>query len=259
MRIAIYRDTSDPVAGGSTEQGTLLGAVRLAVDRIKPEEVVRVERGSCLNEEVAGKDCLLLVAPQFTERHCELLERLCSPPLVVVTLDPSATALELCQLRVHDVVGPDTEKIEFAVRRAAGSSVFERAASVAQEHPRLSAGLREWLARTLTRWPPYRSVKESAEPTTTAPSTITGGWRSEIGVSTPKEWLGKIQLARGFSIKGHATWSSVAAHLKITLRTLERSARRITGRSLNELDSDLAEFEKEFERYLVDILGGERP
>lgn len=149
MRITVYRETANPVAGASGEQEALLRAVHLALEHLQPTESLWVERRNDLNEAVQGKDCLLCVVPRIPPRYRQLLEPLSSPPVVVATLEPRVAALELCRARIQAVVGPDAAKIEFTVRRAVASSTFERAARVAEEHPGSPLVFESgWLARS---------------------------------------------------------------------------------------------------------------
>lgn len=264
MRLVVYTGTGDRADDGPSgregeqaeERKALLAAVRRAEKRLQPDDAVWVEAWAEVNGELGGADCLVFVVPVISPSDVGLLDHLDFPPVVVVTMDPCAAALALRQLPVHEIPGDQPEEIKRAVRRAAGDSVFERAARLAESHPRLSSRLRAWLARALRKWPPYRAVEESMEGVDGAPSTLYRDWGSQIGRSSPKEWLSWIQLARAVGDRPWKTWTEVSGRLGIAYKTLQRLGQKLAGQSPKELEEEAESVVREFERYLARILTG---
>jgi len=141
------------------------------------------------------------------------------------------------------------------VCRAVGNGALERAARLAAHGADTSPVLREWLIHTLRVFPPLATVRESAVALGRTSSTIRRVWRSEVGGSSPKEWLSWILLVRGIRLRSSiGPWDRVAASLGITRRTLERTAHRLVGRTPALAYEERQKVRRAFERYVRGIL-----
>jgi len=261
MRIVVHDavgDRSGGDSGAGADDGTLVRAVRRALASLEPDEVRWID-GHPPRRCPPAADCLVYVADRVRRRDLSRHPWVENLSLVVVTGDPCGAALELRRAEVAEIAPGDAREIEAAVRRAVGTGLFERAACLADRGADTSPTLREWLAATLRTCPPFPTVRESAEAVGRSPSTIRRLWRSEVGRSSPKEWLSWIQLMRALQLRSEVgSWDRVAAHLGITRKTLVRAARRLVGRAPARTPEKQREVTTRFERYVRRVLTGPR-
>lgn len=246
-------------AAPGSEAERVLSAVRRAEAQLGTEAMVWPETWrEVLDRCFWDVDCLVVVAPRVSGETVHRLEddTRSLPPVVVVAQEPLEAAHALRRAVVHEIVEAAPGEVRQAVRRAATSSAFERAARVAERHPRLSPLLRNWMARTLRAHPPYSRVAISLQATPVSRSTLRRHWRLHVGVLTPKRWLSHVQLARARSLFCNVvTWSDLAAELKISRRTLMRLPQRLMSVTLEDLEATGA-WREDLDRVVAALLNG---
>lgn len=258
MQIVVLTPRESPRPAERAEP-PLADVIREAMNRLDGAEHRWVMDEKGLAAELArGVDVLVVAAATVDERQIRRVRVLRPPPIVVVTLDPSATALALRRIAVEEIVGPQPEAVALAIERQADTAVLVRVTRVVEGHPRLSPITRRWMLLTLRARPPYAYVSTAAKDLHISRATVGAHWGEDVGGSSPKEWLERIQLACAIQCRrGTTSWTKVAGQLQISVRTLERLGPRRVECRLSQIASDPDRALSAIEEYFAMILAGD--
>ena len=165
-------------------------------------------------------------------------------PIVLVTSSDRENARCLKDLTVEEVVWTDELEAQLlvAVKRAEGTGLLEATASTVEQCDHLPPKLREALALVCRSWPPMRSVAQLARAVHRDRSTLWEHWTAVVGRGDDhprlEDFLGWAILLRAAALKAPGiTWQAVGEALSVHEQRIGRTARRLAGVSLRELES----------------------
>lgn len=222
-------------------------AVRAARALSAPPELLTTDRAR-VEEALFRLDCLVAIHPDldpaFRAWLGPLQRRHPMTSLILVThRDPDAAraATELWPERIvwlselESRLGPVLEEIR-------PTEILERWGGAAKGASHLSSRLRRALAIALTATPPVLHARVLARRAGCSYWELWSDWRDGGGADGAggiKDLLSRILLVRAASRKTEdRTWEDVARDLDVSPRTLWRTARRVSGRPLDEAAGD---------------------
>lgn len=214
----------------------------------RPPELLTTER-TIVEEALPGLDCLVAIHPDpdddFRSWLGPLQSRHPTATLVVVTRKDPDAARSLMELWPEEIVWLSEleSRLSAVLERIRPTEVLERWAAAAKEADHLSPTLRRALALALTATPPVLQVRVLARETGCSYWELWSDWRDAVpdgsGDVGIKDLLSRILLARAAVRRtDDRSWEEVGRSLGVSPRTLWRTARRVSGRSLDEASAD---------------------